>query len=152
MTNSKPMGAIKRRSLQQGFTLLEMMLVVAVIALISSIAIPAFIDYMKKSRRSDARSLLLEIVAKQEQYFPNNQQQYTDDFTQLGNLAAKATTADKVTSENGYYEITIDRPTLYTFKLTAKPIGAQANDSCTTLTIDQDGTKDFTPADAIGCW
>ena len=134
----------------RGFTLIELLIVVSIIAILAAIAIPSLDKYLAKSRRNEGRSLLMQISAKQEQFFLNNRS-YSDDFTQLGTISGTVT-ADKVTSEKGYYEVTIVRPTLYTYTLTATPISSQAGDVCTTLTIDQDGSKDFTPDTAVGCW
>jgi type IV pilus assembly protein PilE len=128
------------------------MIVVVVIGIIASIAFPAFEDYKKKGRRSEAHNLLMQIAARQEQFFQDNRS-YSNDFTTLGTLSGTVTAAN-VTSANGYYTITIARPTLYTYSLTATPVASspQGSDSCTTLTIDQDGTKGFTPLTAKGCW
>lgn len=128
------------RQTMRGFTLIELMIVIAIVGLIAAIAYPNFTDYLAKSRRSEAKTLLLDIAARQEQYLLDNRS-YTTDFTQLGNLTAETITATSVTSENGHYVVTISRPTLYTYTLTAT---SQRSDTCVTLTLDELGTKDAT--------
>lgn len=156
-SDNRSIDATQRQTRQQGFSLIELMIVVAVLGIIAAIAVPSYSDYQRKSRRSDAHKLLMQIVAKQEQYFQDNRS-YSDDFTKIGSLAASSVAAGSVTSDNNYYTVTIALGTAaapyYSYVLTATPVAgtSQASDSCTTLTIDQDGTKGFTPPTAKGCW
>lgn len=125
------------------------MIVVSIIALLAGLALPSYMDYMRKSRRSDARSLLMQIVSKEEQYFMDNRT-YTNDFQKLGypNTAS-------VTSDNNYYTVTFSSFGSYAYTLKATPINQQRSDTCATLTIDNDGTKGFTSSTATpatGCW
>ncbi len=147
---------------QRGFTLIEIMIVVAIIGILAAVAYPQYQEYQMKSRRSEGRTLLTQIAAKQEQFFQDNRR-YTDNFTQLGTLAVSATTPTtptSVTSENGYYTVTIAagdfNPALpFTYRLTATAQGVQATDDCTTLTLDQDDAKGSTLAagvTAADCW
>jgi len=129
-----------------GFTLIELMIVILIIGVLATIAIPQFQDYQLKSRRSEATRTLLQIAALQEQYFLDNRS-YTDDFTDL-NFPVAGT----VTTESGYYAITIAVPDPYTYTLTATPQGPQANDTqCATLTLDNQGVRGHTGT-AGSCW
>jgi type IV pilus assembly protein PilE len=129
-----------------GFTLIELMIVIALIGVLATIAIPQFQEYQQKSRRSEATRTLMQIAALQEQYFLDNRS-YTDDFTDL-NFPVAGT----VTTESGYYAITIDVPDPYTYTMTATPQGPQANDTqCTTLTLDNQGVRGHTGT-AGSCW
>jgi type IV pilus assembly protein PilE len=134
----------------QGFTLIELMIVIVIIGVLASIGVPQYQDYVQKSRRSEATRTLMQIAALQEQHFLDNRS-YTNDFTDL-NFPVAGT----VTTENGYYAITIGNfdPALpYTYKLTATPQGVQSADStrCTTLTLDNQGVKGHTGS-AASCW
>jgi len=146
MTHYKMIGMAQRQSHQRGFTLMEIMIVVAIIGLLAGLAFPSYMDYLRKSRRSDARSLLMQIVSKEEQYFMDNRT-YTNDFQNLGYPNSAS-----VTSENNFYTVTFATFGNYAYKLTATPINQQASDTCTTLTIDNNGTKEFTPTTAKQCW
>lgn len=123
----------------RGFTLIEMMIVVAIIAVVAAIAYPNYNDYMMKSRRSDAKALLSGMAARQEQYFLDNKT-YT---ATLGNLGYSTNGDGSVTSEKRYYTVAA-AATAVTYTLTATPQGVQASDKCTTLTLDEEGTKDAT--------
>ncbi len=146
----------KAKSLESGFSLIELLIVVAIIGILAGIAIPAYTNYLMKSRRSDARTLLTQIAAKEEQYFQDNRS-YTTDLSQLGVLSTQAPAAansSTVNSEHGYYLVQIAwgaTPNFtYTLTATLNPGTPQAADICTNFTIDQDGTKTSTPA--TGCW
>ncbi len=131
----------------RGFTLIELMVVVVIVAILVGIAYPAYVDQMRKTRRSEGKALLMEIMSAEERHYTENGS-YTTDFTKLG-----YSTATSVTSDGGWYKVTAgqcgsDALTLCV-KLSAAPQGAQASDSCGTLTLDSRGNK--SPSTA-GCW
>jgi type IV pilus assembly protein PilE len=129
-----------------GFTLIELMIVIVILGVLASIAVPQYQEYQQKSRRSEATRTLMQIAALQEQYFLDNRS-YADDFTDL-NFPVAGT----VTTESGYYAITIDVPDPYTYTMTATPQGPQANDvQCATLTLDNQGVRGHTGT-AGSCW
>jgi len=83
--------------ISQGFTLMELMIAIAVIGIITSIAYPSYIDSVRKAHRNDGQAILLDLANRQELHYAKNVT-YTNDFTKL-NLAT--------TSPEGYYSITI---------------------------------------------
>lgn len=138
-----------------GFTLIELMIVVAVIGILAAIAYPSYQDSVLKSRRSDAKAKLLEVAQRQERFF-TEQNTYTTNFTQLGYA-----TVASVASDNGYYTITVaagDGTPGCTaiscgFRLTAVPQGAQAADTrCTSFTLSSINAKNATGTTATQCW
>lgn len=127
---------------QFGFTLIELMITVAIVGILAAIAYPSYTDFVTRSNRSEGQGELLRFANLQEQYFVDYRT-YGADLTSLG----KATAA--ILTEHGHYQISVNNANATSFTLHATAQGSQAtNDSaCTPLTIDQVGQKG--PA---GCW
>lgn len=126
-----------------GFTLVELMVVVAIIAILTLVAFPAYQDQMRKTRRSDAKVALTELANLQEKFFANNQR-YT------ATIVGSAGLNYEQFSPEDYYQLsgTASSNTTYTLTATAVPTGPQGSDAnCLTMTLDHNGNK--TPA---GCW
>lgn len=129
----------------KGFTLIELMVVVAIIGIISAIAFPSYDSYMKKSRRADAKVALSTIADRQERsYLQNNT--YSSTLTAISMSAV---------SDEGYYALSIDSGTAASFKATATAQGAQLSDTkCKSFSIDSVGAKTSNggPGDTNNCW
>ena len=134
----------KMKNSARGFTLLELMIVVAIVAILGSIAIPAYQDSVRKSRRADAMTSLIQIQAQQEKWRANNPQ-YSNSLSSLGWSGTD--------SLEGYYTVAIAASSVNAFTATATPKtgGPQAGDSCGTLTITANG-PDTSTADKKKCW
>ena len=121
----------------RGFTLLELMIVVIVVAILATLAVYNYAKYGYRTRRADGKEMIQRVAAAEERYYTNFNQ-YT---TTLSNLNFNGT------SEKGYYLVTAANGTsgdAQTYKLTAAPQGIQANDVCGSLTLDNTGVQ--TPA------
>jgi len=133
---------------QQGFTLIELMITVAIVGIIAAIAVPNYSEYIKRASRAEAASALLDAANKQEQYFVDNRA-YSTSFSDLG-IQSK--------TETGHFELTINVVNSNEFTITAKPIaGAVKGDAdCTSLTINDVGLKGATGSkgntDINYCW
>lgn len=127
----------------RGFTLIELMIVVAVIAILAAIALPAYDQYIKRARRADAKEALVRLQIAQEKWRTNNTT-YSESLTDLGVSALSA---------DGFYDIAItaDSSSATGFVATASGKGSQATDTgCTTLTLSMSaGGESKTPAT---CW
>lgn len=128
-----------RRS-ARGFSLMELMITVAIVGIIAAIAVPSYSAYATKVRRTDATVLLLEMAGEQARY-RSEFNAYTDDLTELG-----YDVADDVLSEEAFYTVsaTVDAANPTTFLLTATPVpgGLQANDAeCGAFTLNANGVK-----------
>jgi len=122
---------------QLGFSLTELVIVAAIIAIIAAFALPAFNSSTQKGRRSDGQGALLDAATKMESYFYNNKT-YTTDITNLGY------SADPAASSEGYYAISVAAatttcPITSCYVLQAVPQGAQVADG--NLTLSSTGQK-----------
>ena len=126
-----------------GFTLIELMIVVVIVAVLAAIALPAYQQYARETKRADAQAALLRIAAVQEKFFSNNNQ-YATTATALGYATNPAA------SNDGYWSIAIATagapPSSYT--LTATPAGGHVDATCAAgITLTSAGARG--PA---ACW
>ena len=127
------------RKLQTGFTLVELIIVVAIISILASIAIPAYNGYIETSKRSDAQASLMALAIAQEKYRATNPT-YT---TVIGDLNGVSSA-----SESGYYTLAVTAASGATFTATATPDGwTDSNGNCSPMSINQDG-----PTGTLSCW
>ena len=130
----------------RGFTLIELMIVVAIIAILATIAYPAYQSQIRESRRTEAKSALQEAMNRQERFYTNNNV-YTTDMTDLG--YANAGSFD---TEDGWYQVDAQDNCGglgECVTLRAQPQGDQTSDDCGTLTLNARGQR--TPAGG-DCW
>lgn len=138
---------IRPRTLHVGVTLIELMIVVAVIGILASVAYPSYQAYVVRANRSVAAAHLLDIATRQ--------QQYRLDARTFGSLAdiGMSTAPPEV---SGHYTVSIvGTPTATAFTVQAAPTGAQASKdtACGTLSINQAGVKSETGSGtAADCW
>lgn len=128
------------RPLSRGFTLIEMMITVAVIAILAAIALPSYQEHLRKSRRAEAQSFMMAVASRQQQFM-------VDTRAYAATIAATGIAVPG--NVNAAYTIDMPAPTTSAFTLTLTPTTDQAKERCGTLSIDQNGTK---RADASGCW
>jgi len=132
-----------------GFTLLELMITLAILAIVTSIAYPAYMGYTQVANRSEGKVALNQIVMAQERFFSKNNT-YTSNITALSGF-----TANPFITEHGYYTITASPGSTgdiaTSFIITATAQGGQSADSCTGLTLDSVGVKGGTP-NKQACW
>jgi type IV pilus assembly protein PilE len=144
----------------RGFTLIEVMIVVAVMGLITVAAWPSYDRYQTKSRRTDGINALLDARATIEKCYINFAEADADKLGYLNDNCDIDTIAGKENSTNGYYAIAITNRAAETYTLTAKPQGVQVDPECTELTLTHLGVKGFTntniapdPIGTLGrCW
>jgi len=136
-----------------GVTLIELMVVLAVVAILGSLATTSYRRYMLRSNRTDAMTALLQIQVAQEKFFLQNNS-YATTVAQAaapppGGLGV-GITAGGVTT-NGFYVVTFSNATATTYTATATATGAQVQDTtCPSFSINESGLR--TPATSTRCW
>lgn len=141
-----------RRSHPNGFTLVELLIVIAIMGVLMSIALPAYQNSVLRSARADAKTELLQVASDQERYF-SNLNTYVTDATPLNTPVV----ADRNrTTQNGLYSISVAAcgggAITNCFVATATAQGDQTADSCTTLTITNTGLRGATGDTVEECW
>ena len=136
----------------KGFTLVELMVVILIVAILATIAIPGYTSQIRKSRRTEARNALLDAAAREERFYATNNS-YTIAGTDLGYGAALP-----VNVGSNYYQLNATCTATGTnpctdYALTATAINTQAKDtSCTALTLNSVGVQGATGSAATTCW
>lgn len=133
-----------------GFSLIEVIIAVAILGIIAAIAIPSYSAYMNKTRRVEAVTLLSEIAGEQQRFFTENNR-YATTLTEMGYPAATEL------SENGFYSASVTASAGTSYTLTAAPVAGepQENDTdCGSFTINSAGVKGVEGAAiaADQCW
>ncbi len=136
----------------RGFTLVELMIVVAIVAILAAVAYPSYLQHIRKSRRADAKAALLDLASRQERFF-SIKNTYADTPDKLG-YSGTAYPIDVLTGSQAYYRLSVTLPTTVKFTATATPSGNQASDPCGTYSITelgvQDNSSNSTPT--ASCW
>ncbi|MDI6745730.1 MAG: type IV pilin protein [Rhodocyclaceae bacterium] len=125
----------------KGFTLIEVMIVVVIVGILASVALPSYQQYLLRGARAEAQSHMMDIAARQGQFLIDNRA-YAASVSALG-----MTTPTSVSSKYTISMTTGAAPPIFT--ITATPSGSQARDTCGTLTLNNAGAK--TPSTG-SCW
>lgn len=127
------------KNINRGFTLIELMIVIAIIGILAAVGYPSYASYVKKAQRADAIHALLVESGRLEEFYLNAD-------TYAGFAVASAD------SPEGFYKIELTGDaTAFVYLLTATR--TPANDpGCVTFTYDQRGVKAATGTEAVDCW
>jgi type IV pilus assembly protein PilE len=143
----------------KGFTLVELMITVVIVAILASIAIPAYTAQIRKSRRTEARTALLDLAGREERYLATNNH-YSNTAADLGYTAFGAGTP----VGSGYYYLNVavvagDSTTAPTFTATASPVAGKGQDvdsDCQAFTLTSTGAQGSTNSGGTDsssiCW
>lgn len=138
-------------------TLIELMVAVAIVGILASLAYPSYVQYITRTKRSVGKSLLLQVADRQEQFFANTKS-YAADLTALGFPANGFMVDDEGdvvpdASPDRLYRISLTNTGPFTYTVNAAPQMKQARDdvNCQTLTLTHTGMRSQTGA-STDCW
>lgn len=143
INSHRPISAGDHRR-HQGFTLIDLLITLAIVALLAMVALPAYQSQVQKTRRSDAQVALMNTAQALERCAANDP---------AAGYTAAGCPSFPITSNEGFYTITAPTLTATTYTLTAQPVagGPQAGDSdCASLSLDQTGGRTSSPGS--DCW
>jgi len=139
---------LSKAALARGFTLIELMITVVIVAVLMSIAFPLYQHQMRESRRTDARSALLDLASREERYYAINNA-YTSTASNLGYTGW----GSAYPIGSGYYYLVqpviaaATSTTTATFTLVADPVSGKGQDQdsdCQSFTVTQTGQETST--------
>ena len=132
---------------RRGFTLIELMVVLAVAAILSAVAFPSYQSQVAKGRRADAKQALVELAQKLERF-----------YTERGSFAGASLGSGglyPLVSSGGYYSLAITSQSADGFTVTATPRGNQAGDACGVLGYNHLGDRSVAAGATLPldqCW
>jgi len=136
----------------RGMTLIELMIVVAILGIIVAIGYPSYLDHVKKTRRTEGMGELLELADRMERHYSD-----IGTYDQSDGSDMTAATIYRSTTANGYYTLSIDAGTtnvLFTARAAPTSKGGQNTDKCGTFVVTSQGAKSVTGG-SLGtpdCW
>jgi type IV pilus assembly protein PilE len=135
-----------------GFTLVEVIVVMAIIGILTAIAVPSYSEYVRRSQRAEARTILLEAAQFMQRFYSANDRY---DQARSGAAVALPASLQRVpTSGAARYTISLSAVSTTAYTLQAQPAGSMTADKCGTFTLTSVGRRDVVDATAPSsdCW
>lgn len=141
------LGGLASGQKKRGFTLVELMIVVAIVAILAAIAFPSYQRQVRKSHRTAAKTTLLDVASREERYYATQ-----NAYTGLATLAYASSTVSVPSATENYYNVTLTLGTPTNgYTATATPQGDQTQDTCGAYSITNLGVQSVTGTDS-NCW
>ena len=131
------------RPFTPAFSLLELLIALAIVAILATITVPSFSGLVAKARRSDAMAALLEVQLAQARWRAVNPR-YAQDLEALGWIPPH--------SPDGYYRLRVEHADAVAFLVVAQPVGVQQPDRCGVFAIGADGPDYRSGYASAECW
>ncbi len=134
----------------QGFSLIELMIVVAIVGILAAIAYPSYTNYVRRTHRAEIIELMSETAQNMERWYSK--------YGTYGDITTTPTATFTVPSSNTWYTVTMSNRSTSTYTLTAAPKAGtlMASDACGTYSLKQDGSRTITGTGASVslaiCW
>ena len=129
-----------------GFSLIELVIAIAIVGILATIAFPNYVNQMQQTRRADCEAALMQLASAMERDFSRNNQYR--DLVGVGNFSNQC----PIDGGTATYTLAIANLTATTYTLQATPAGAQAGDPCGTLTLTNTLQKGQTSGTLAECW
>ena len=142
---------------QHGMNLIELLVVVAIVAILGAVAYPSYVQHIVDTKRTAATNILLQVADRQQQFFMDNKS-YAADLTNLGFGANPLIVGDDgrevaAGDSQSVYSVTLANIGVTTFTATAAPLNGQLtrDTECGSMVLDQSGSRSQSGAGA-DCW
>jgi type IV pilus assembly protein PilE len=137
----------------QGFSIIEILIVVSIVAILATIALPSYNDAMTKSRRTDGKVALMDLATRMERYYSEHHS-YSD-----ASIAPDGSSSTQVLNSNlspeGWYQLQISAQSDSSYTISAVPQNAQASSdlTCATFSYDNLGQEGISGSGSVSdCW
>lgn len=143
---------VAHRGEERGFTLVELLIVLAIMGILAAVAYPSYTEHIRRGQRAEARAVLLQVAQYMQRFYAANDRY---DQTRAGTpVSLPAELQRSPTGGTQRYAITIAESSRIGYTLNATPTGSMAGDKCGTYTLNNVGVRNVTGATATAaeCW
>lgn len=131
---------------ETGFTLIELMITVAIIGILAAIAYPSYIQHVQRTNRTDAQAIMMENAQYLERFFATNN-------TYVGANLGSAFITQSPKTGTAKYNLSLPSPDATTYSILATPTSATIDPLCGALTLDQSGAQTEAGTGSLSdCW